>query len=233
MGAQGIRTHMSVWLSKRRNDVSAQCIQISSIAITQNDGKQFNTIYVDIDSICIGEKQRRKNEKTLRKSSHLKKINKRHAGNSVQSIQIKDEQKKNSNRRTVSIFIYANKNHSFRSIPIFCKFFLFVLVNLNLNSARCQHRFGRDNRVFEVPRPPPRRVIYSSALVKCATFFFLLSHGTFFHIDDSRGMHGINNNKHAHTHKHSVRTRLPTGECIGMEMALIRGKTVAKYTNYQ
>lgn len=155
--------------------------------------------------------QKRKREKTLRKCSHLKKINKRHAGNSVQSIQIhigrrrrrterkregeeserareRDREevrervrerkcKNTSNRRTVSIFIYANKNHSFRSIPIF--FFLFGLVNLNLSSARCQHRSGRDNRVFRVPRPPPLRVIYSKRFSQMC-HVFLFSHAKIF-----------------------------------------------------
>lgn len=113
-----------------------------------------------------------------------KKMNKRHAVYSVQSIQIKDEKKKMQNtsiRWSVSIFIYARKTHSFRSIR-FVFFFFIVLANLNLNSARCQYRFGRDNRAFEVPRSPPRRMIYSNALVKCAIFL----HDFFFrpHIDD-------------------------------------------------
>lgn len=121
-------------------------------------------------------------EKEKRKCSHLKKINKRHAGNSVQSIQIKDGKKRQntSNRRTVSIFIYANKNHSFRSISIF----LFVLANLNLSSARCQHRFDRDNRAFKVPRTAPRRVIYSNVLVKCAIFPPAHGISVLFHTDD-------------------------------------------------
>lgn len=53
--------------------------------------------------------------------------------------------------------------------PFISPFFI-VSANLNLCSARCQYRFGRDNRAFEVPRPPPRKVIYSNALVKCSIF---------------------------------------------------------------
>lgn len=87
-----------------------------------------------------------KKEKTLRKCSHLKKINKRHAGSSVQSIQIKIRRREQKNAKyeqsTYRFNIYLCEQNPFISFNSYIFFLYFVPTNLNLSSARCQHRFG-------------------------------------------------------------------------------------------